>query len=458
MSEKKKIMYLAIGITIILLLSFLIADYFGQGREGEIVPATNFTATDHLNRTFSLNDSMGKVTILHITQLENPLCIECEGQMRDQIHELASLADGNDQNVNIITLNIRKNQYSDEGWELAENWYDINITWHWVEEYEPYNAASHYQKYWEVDGSFANPSIILIDPDLNVVGVYHVYCIGSGELDGVQTADSLMSDIDRIIAGEWGAFMGDISTGVTFGGMFVLGIVTSFSPCSILLLFTMISYIGSLKDDKNGNGSSPFNWKKGLWIGIFFTLGMSLVFLIFGFLISYVGIFIEMSATFYLVAGLMLIVLGINAVKPFSEILSRLKVSGSPKGSETDTTIMGSELIEKLGKRSVYITSFLLGILFSVGWAPCALTLVFPVVVLMLTQSFSLLMGGMLMFVFGLGHGIVIIPFCVATGETKGRIGNKFISVSKWIQMVFGIAIIVVGIIFALRFWGFNLW
>jgi cytochrome c-type biogenesis protein len=217
----------------------------------------------------------------------------------------------------------------------------------------------------------------------------------------------------------------------------------------------MISYIGSLKDDKEDKGSSSYNWKKGLWIGIFFTLGMSLVFLIFGFLISYVGLFIEMSATFYLIAGLILIILGINAVKPLSEILSRLK---REKEGGTDSTMAGSKIIERLGSRSVYLTSFLLGILFSVGWAPCAITLVFPVVVLMLTQSFSLLTGGMLMFVFGLGHGIVIIPFCVATGETKGRIGNKFVSASKWIQMVFGVAIIVVGIIFALRFWGFLLW
>ena len=455
MSDKKKIMYMAAVIAAILLLSFLVADYYGQGREGEIVPATNFTATDHLNRTFSLNQSAGKVTILHVMQLESPLCIECESHMRDQINELAAIADNNDQNVSIITLNIRKNQYSDDGWILAKDWYDINITWHWVEEYEPFPVAGHYQKYWEVDGSFANPSIILIDPDLNVVGVYHVYCIGSGELDGIQTADSLMSDIEKINADEWNAFSGEVSTGVTFGGMFVLGIITSFSPCSILLLFTMISYIGALKDNKKDYGSSSYNWKKGLWIGIFFTLGMSLVFLIFGFLISYVGLFIEMSTTFYLVAGLILIILGINAVKPFSEMLSRLKREKEP---ENDSTMAGSKIIEKLGKRSVYLTSFLLGILFSVGWAPCAITLVFPVVVLMLTQSYSLLMGGMLMFVFGLGHGIVIIPFCVATGETKGRIGNKFISASKWIQMVFGIAIIVIGIIFALRFWGFNLW
>jgi cytochrome c-type biogenesis protein len=378
--------------------------------------------------------------------------------MRDQILELAALADGNDQNVSIITLNIRKNQYSDDGRTLAENWYGINVTWHWVEEYEPFTATGQYQQYWEVDGSFANPSLILIDPDLDVVGVYHVYCIGRGELDGVQTADSLMTDIEMIMAGDWGGFMGDVSTGITFGGMFVLGIVTSFSPCSILLFFTLISYIGSLREAYQEEEIPGKDWKKGLWIGLCFTLGMSLVFLMFGFLISYVGLFIEMSTVFYLVAGIILIILGLNAIKSFRELLSRLRPSKQPEEPGIDTTIKGGKLIHRLGRRSVYMTSFLLGILFSVGWAPCAISLVFPVVVLMLTQSYSLLMGGMLMFTFGLGHGIVVIPFCVATGEMKGRIGNRFISASKWIQMRFGLVIIVIGIIFALRFWDFNLW
>ena len=436
-----------------------------------------------MNRTFSLNDSAGKVTIIHVTQFENPVCLECESQMREQINELKLLADANDQNISIITLNIRKNEYSDDGWRLAEEWYDINITWHWVEEFEPFQISSQYQKYWEVDGSFSNPSIILIDPDLNVVGVYHVYCIGSGELDGVRTADSLSADVGDIISGQWGdEFKGDISTGVSFSSMFLLGIITSFSPCSILLLLTMISYIGSMKDETI-NGSSRVDWEKGLWIGISFTLGMTLVFLLFGLLISYVGLFIEMSDTFYLIAGMILVILGINAIKPFGDMLARLKsmnkkdIDHSGTGEveadrpleanggaevdgemEVDNRFTGRRFIERLGKRSANLASFFLGILFSIGWAPCAISLVFPVVVLMLTQDFSILMGGLLMATFGLGHGMVIIPFCVASGEMKGKIGNRYMSAGKRIQFIFGLAIILIGMIFASRYYGVYLW
>ena len=62
------------------------------------------------------------------------------------------------------------------------------------------------------------------------------------------------------------------------------------------------------------------------------------------------------------------------------------------------------------------------------------------------------------MFTFGLGHGAVIIPFCAATGEIKGVLGNKYVSLSRWIQALFAAAIVVIGVIFAARYFGFSLW
>ncbi len=483
-NDKRSIILLAI-ITFTLLASAILIGFYDPDNGADIKPAPNFTATDHMNRTFSLGDNTGKVTVLHINQLESPLCLECEEQMRGQIEELELLAADNDTDISIITLNIRKNEYSADGWQLMYDWYGTNITWNWVEEHEPYTIASQYQEYWEVDSSFANPSLILIDHDLNVVGVYHVYCLGTGELDGVQTHDSLAQDVEDILAGDWGDdFRGDISTGVSLGSMLLLGIATSFSPCSILLLLTMISYIGAQKDEENEGGdegkdgeneTTGLDWKKGLWMGISFTLGTTLVFLIFGFLISYIGLFIEMSSTFYLVAGSILVILGINAIKPLSGLLDIMKSNntgreeaGDSEASESngtdssetnDTGIkFGAGFIERLSKRSVNLASFFLGIIFSIGWAPCAISLVFPVMVLMLAQDISILTGGMMMGAFGLGHGLVIIPFTVASSELKGKLGNRYINAGRWIQPLFGLAIIAIGIIFAIRYFGIEIW
>ena len=183
---------------------------------------------------------------------------------------------------------------------------------------------------------------------------------------------------------------------------------------------------------------------------------MTLMFFLIGLLVSYVGLFIEMSAAFYLIAGIVLAILGINAIKPLGlgELASRLRGSNS-----SDETMESKDrFIDRISRQSEFLGSFLLGMFFTVGWAPCAISLVFPVIVMMLTQDFTLLTGGIMMAAFGLGHGLIIVPICTATGDVKGRLGNKLVKAGKWMQPGFGIVIVILGVIFALRFFGFNLW
>jgi len=275
-------------ITSVLLQPFVVAEDY------EVVPASNFYTTDERGVNFSLSDYKGDVIILHFTGLETPLCIECLDEMKGQIRELESFSQLK-VNTTIITINIRKNQYSDSGMMMAESDFGVNVDWHWVEDYSPYPIAGLYQEYWTVDGAFSNPTLLLINQNFSIVGVYHVYCLGKGPLDGIQTANSLSKDISDIQSGDWKGFKGSsYSEGITFLGMFALGILTAATPCSIALLIAMISYVGSLQ------GNSDKKLKKlslqGFWIGIFFTIGMSLVFFIFGLIISSLGLFLEISA------------------------------------------------------------------------------------------------------------------------------------------------------------------
>ncbi len=417
-----------------------------------ILTAPDFTATDENSITFSLHDYQGKVVILHITGVETPLCIECLEEMEGQIHELEKLIKSSD-NINIITINIRKNPSSVSGQEMAINDFGANISWHWVEDFSPYPIAGLYQKQWSVDGAFSNPSIILIDMNQSIVGVYHVYCMGKGTLDGIQSAESLSQDAIAIANGTWkeqDENWGD--EGITFAGIFILGILTSVTPCSLALLVAMISYVGSLQKDSQKE-SKKYSFQ-GIWIGIIFTLGMSLVFFVFGMILSSIGFFLEASTIFYLIAGIILIILGINIFKPFSELFKR-KSEGKIGSSFVEK---GQGIFFRISKKSVYVGAFFLGILFSIGWAPCALSLMMPVFILTLTQKISILMGGLLLFVFGLGHGVPIIPICAATSSIRGKLGNKYVTAGKWMQRIFGIIIVAIGVIMAIRFWGINLW
>ena len=177
---------------------------------------------------------------------------------------------------NILTLNLRKNPNSDSGKTIAERDYGINVSWKWIEDFSPYPTAGLYQKYWTVNGAFSNPTIILINQNQSIVGLYHVYCLGMGKIDGIQSAESLSQDVESIQNGTWKSYISDdFGESITFIGIFGLGILTALTPCSIALLVAMISYVGSLqKKNEKENSKLKKISIQGLWIGIVFTLGI----------------------------------------------------------------------------------------------------------------------------------------------------------------------------------------
>jgi peroxiredoxin len=193
------------SLSLQLVLFFISLFFFSAGVHADqntIVTAPDFTATDENGVTFSLHDYQGKVVILHFTGVETPLCIECLEEMEGQIHELEALSKSSE-NISIITINIRKNPSSISGLEMAVTDFGANITWHWIEDFNPYPTAGLYQAFWTVDGAFSNPSLVLIDTNQSIVGVYYVYCMGKGSIDGVQTAESLRADAKAIADGTW---------------------------------------------------------------------------------------------------------------------------------------------------------------------------------------------------------------------------------------------------------------
>ncbi|MEF8879276.1 MAG: cytochrome c biogenesis protein CcdA [Candidatus Thermoplasmatota archaeon] len=449
---KYKYNFLFSFLLIIIILSFFLPNVSAD--QHEFKPAPDFTATDEHGVEFSLSDYQGKVVILHFTQVEEPVCIECLKEMKGQIVELEKLSESN-QNVTIITINIRKNPSSITGKEMTERDFDVNVSWHWVEDFSPFPIAKPYQNYWTVDGAFSNPSLVLIDTNQSIVGVYHIYRMGSGPIDGIQTAESLNKDVQQITEGKWESFKGrsvSDDESITFIGIFILGILTAITPCSIALLVAMLSYVGSLQKE-SGKSDKKISIQ-GIWIGIIFTLGMAIVFFFFGLGISSIGFFIEASTLFYLISGIILVILGINIFKPLKEFI-KIKTK-----KETSSKMMekGQNLFFKISKKSIYLGAFFLGILFSIGWAPCAMSLMMPVFIFALTQEISLIMGGLLLFVFGLGHGVPIIPLCAVTNTIRGKLGNKYVTAGKWMQRIFGLIIIAIGILMALRFWGINFW
>lgn len=447
-----------LAILLIILSFWSIPSSIGE----PIKDAPDIEIVDQYGIRTALSEIRGNITVLHFTQIEYPLCLECESSIIGQLRELSNLDLRGIANVSIMTINLRKNVLSETGLVIAERDLGIDVTWRWMEEFEPYDNAYKYVDYWQYRGGLSNPTILLIDEDQQMMAVYHVYVVGQGNIDGIRTADGISSDIARIQKGTWGDVM--IGTTGTFDlslwSMFALGALTSFSPCSLALLITLIFYIGSVSDMKGRGGKNNDRRIVNLEIGLAFTAGMALTFMLIGAFLGYLSELLVFSSLFYLLGGGVLIVLGINAVKPFRRWSGHADDScdaGCSLPSGGKGSFQGA-ILKKLSRRSKPMAGLSLGVLFSLGWAPCALSLVFPMLLLMLAQGLPVAEMAVLLMVFGLGHGLVVIPLCVTTGQAQEMIRDRFTSIAMPIKVGFGAAIIVMGFVFIARTWGIVLW
>jgi cytochrome c-type biogenesis protein len=476
------------AIALIFLLSFAALSLFINPVFAEGVLAPDFSATGSDGKNFSLSDFRGAPLVLHITNIEVPLCVECEKSLQGQVEELARLM-AIDPRVQIVTLNLRKNPYSRDGRSLAEKWWKVNITWPWTEDIEPYTIASKYLDYWNVRGGSSNPTIILIDKDGNIAAVHHVYRVGEGELDGVQKAETLQKELQNLNGTQWSGLEGEASgkeletdqkegtitslwkqlegevsrKDVSALGMFLLGILTSLAPCSIALMIAVFSYVMTVRRKDEYLQKSTSTSREGFMIGIAFTLGMALVFFVLGLFISQVGLFVRDAKSFDLIAGIIMIILGISNFKPIEEILepatSRIRPNRG-EYCETKKSLLQRAVEASIGlfKHSAFIGAFTLGVFFAMGWAPCALSMVMPVLIWLASQNITPLTGGIMLFIFGVGHGVPIIPIATFSRAVGGRIGDKYVSVGKWTTKFFGLLVIVVGVVYVARYAGFLLW
>jgi cytochrome c-type biogenesis protein len=428
--------------------------------------APDFQAVDLDGKNISLSDYRGEVVLLHITNIENPLCRECEQALNAQTSQL-SLIREKYPGVKIVTLNVRKNPYSEDGPVLAREWWDIDVSWPWIEDFEPYPLTGKYIDYSTLEGGFANPTLILIDKEGKVAGLYHVYQLGKGEIDGIQSAESLYNDLKSIERGDSSGFQGVTSSqSVNYLGMFFLGIVTSLSPCSVALLLAMFSYVMTARRKEDYLKKSASASKEGFMIGVAFTLGMAVVFFVVGLFLSDIGVFIRQARFFDLAAGLLMIILGINIIKPIGEIIEPVRSNFSfRKAVPDDSPVQKKGIMERLVhfsmclfQYSAFIGAFTLGVFFALGWAPCAVSLVFPVLIWLISQNVTPLAGGMMLFVFGVGHGVPVIPIATFSRAVGGQIGEKYISAGKYVTKIFGVAVIVIGLIYAVRYLGFKMW
>ena len=184
---------------------------------------------------------------------------------------------------------------------------------------------------------------------------------------------------------------------------FGAGLISFLSPCVLPLIPGYISYI---------SGSTLENLLKSKNVNllpiILFTLGFSVVFIIFGASETFLGkILLKNSFPLRIIAGLIIIIFSLHILGVFN-----LNFLNYEKRLDAE-------------KNSNVFSSFLVGMAFAFGWTPCIGPILGSILILASTTE-SIYEGIMLLTFYSLG---LAIPFILA-----GYAIQKFLLISKNIK------------------------
>ena len=201
------------------------------------------------------------------------------------------------------------------------------------------------------------------------------------------------------------------------------GLISFLSPCVLPLIPGYISYI-------SGSSINELVEKKNinLFPIILFTVGFSIVFIIFGAASTFLGqVLLQNSYELRIVAGLIIIILSLH-------IIGLINISFLNYEKRIQTNISKN-----------FFSPILIGMAFAFGWTPCIGPILGSILVLASTEE-SLGRGILLLFFYSIG---LAIPFILS-----GYLMQKFLIFSKnfkkninKVSKIGGIILLITGIL-----------
>ncbi len=223
--------------------------------------------------------------------------------------------------------------------------------------------------------------------------------------------------------------MENVSIFIAFGA----GILSFFSPCILPLIPVYISFITGLslseiqKSDREGGIVK--NFRKIFWQTILFILGFSFIFVSFGVAATYLGNIISAyEKIIRLVGGSVIILLGLHVAGVFN--IKRLEYEKKLHLRSKPANVFGS---------------FIVGVVFAIGWTPCVGPALAAILGLAGTQK-TLTQGVILLSAYSLGLGI---PFII-TALAMNTFLNLFGKVRKYFRLISilsGLLLVMIGVL-----------
>jgi len=208
--------------------------------------------------------------------------------------------------------------------------------------------------------------------------------------------------------------------------VFAGGVLTASNPCVLAMIPLMMSFVAGQRDQQAGVGRAL------LYSGVF-VAGLSITFTVLGLVAALAGsLYGDISGVWNWIVAVVCLVMGLH-------LMGVLKFT-IPTPFNFQPRTKGT------------LGAFILGLLFGIVSAPCAA----PILVVLLTYlagaGRSVSYGGFLLFVYALGHSVLILIAGVSMGAAKKLIESKKVTrATDILRRVAGGVIVLVGVYFAYR-------
>ena len=213
---------------------------------------------------------------------------------------------------------------------------------------------------------------------------------------------------------------------VTIGLAFLAGLASFLSPC----VFSLVpAYVGYLGGRAAGGEVTESNRLVTFTHGLAFVLGFSIVFITLGVATSAFGrLLFDLRFILSKVGGIVVIIFGLHMIGVFRIPLL-----------EYDTRV------QKMPDRKWgYLSSALMGVFFSAGWAPC----VGPVLGAILTLAMnggSISTGISLLSAYSAGLAIPFLLAALGLGWVSITL-RKYGKIMHYVEIVMGVVLVIIGV------------
>lgn len=198
----------------------------------------------------------------------------------------------------------------------------------------------------------------------------------------------------------------------------VAGVLTSFTPCSLSNIPLIIGYVGGVNEK---------NTKKAFYYSVLFSFGTALTFISLGLIATSAGKLMGTSSQlWYLILGALMVLMALQTweiiqVVPSMNLLSKSKIKGG-------------------------VGAFIAGMLGGVFSSPCSTPVLIALLAIVAGKG-SLIWGIILMFLYSIGHSVLVIIAGTSISFVKKISNNeKYNKLGTVLKFVMGLVILLIGL------------